>query len=69
VHRALKERGPLTVPREFVFMDRAAVGLGAVFLHLAAELNFYRLFNEAIEQFSLEAVSARQADALAKAGL
>ncbi len=25
VHRALKERGPVTVPREFVFMDRAAV--------------------------------------------
>jgi hypothetical protein len=40
-----------------------------VFLHLATELNFYRLFNEAIEQFSLKAVSARQADALAKAGL
>ena len=41
----------MTVPREFVFMDRAAIGLGAVFLHLAAELNFYRLFNEAIERF------------------
>ena len=49
VHQALKARGPVTVPREFVFMDRAAIGLGAVFLHLAAELNFYRLFNEAIE--------------------
>jgi hypothetical protein len=36
----------VTVPREFVFMDRAAVGLGAVFLHLAAGLNFQRLFNE-----------------------
>jgi predicted unusual protein kinase regulating ubiquinone biosynthesis (AarF/ABC1/UbiB family) len=47
VHQALKARGPVTVPREFVFMDRAAIGLGAVFLHLAAELNFYRLFNEA----------------------
>src|SRR5207237_967856 len=34
VHQALKERGPVTVPQEFVFMDRAAVGLGAVFLHL-----------------------------------
>src|SRR5262249_23830481 len=31
VHRALKEKGPVTVPREFVFMDRAAIGLGAVF--------------------------------------
>ena len=44
----------MTVPREFVFMDRAAIGLGAVFLHLAAELNFYRLFNEAIERFPVE---------------
>ena len=43
MHQALKARGPVTVPREFVFMDRAAIGLGAVFLHLAAELNFYRL--------------------------
>ena len=52
------------VPREFVFMDCAAVGLGAVFLHLTAELNFYKLFNEAIEDFSVEAVAARQAAAL-----
>ena len=49
--RRLRQRGPVTVPREFVFMDRAAIGLGGVFLHLAAELNFYRLFNEAIEDF------------------
>jgi hypothetical protein len=57
------------VPREFVFMDRAAIGLGAVFLHLAAELNFYRLFNEAIERFTIKDVAARQAAALAKVGL
>jgi predicted unusual protein kinase regulating ubiquinone biosynthesis (AarF/ABC1/UbiB family) len=69
VHQALKQRGPVTVPREFVFMDRAAIGLGAVFLHLRAELNFYRLFNEAIERFSMERVAKRQAAALAKAGL
>jgi hypothetical protein len=69
VHQALKARGPVTVPREFVFMDRAAIGLGAVFLHLAAELNFYRLFNEAIERFAVEDVAARQDAALAKVGL
>jgi predicted unusual protein kinase regulating ubiquinone biosynthesis (AarF/ABC1/UbiB family) len=69
VHQALKARGPVTVPREFVFMDRAAIGLGAVFLHLAAELNFYRLFNEAIERFKIEDVAKRQAGALAKVGL
>ncbi len=69
VHQALKQKGPVTVPREFVFMDRAAIGLGAVFLHLRAELNFYRLFNEAIERFSMERVAKRQAAALAAAGL
>jgi predicted unusual protein kinase regulating ubiquinone biosynthesis (AarF/ABC1/UbiB family) len=69
VHQALKQQGPVTVPREFVFMDRAAIGLGGVFLHLHAELNFYRLFNEAIERFSLDRVAARQAEALAAAGL
>ena len=69
VHQALKKRGPVIVPREFVFMDRAAIGLGAVFLHLAAELNFYRLFNEAIERFSIEQVAARQAAALSAVGL
>jgi hypothetical protein len=69
VHRALKARGPVTVPREFVFMDRAAIGLGAVFLHLAAELNFYRLFNEAIERFAVEEVATRQRVALTKVGL
>ena len=69
VHQALRAGGPVTVPREFVFMDRAAIGLGAVFLHLRAELNFYRLFNEAIEGFSVDQVTARQSGALAAAGL
>ncbi len=69
MHRALKEKGPVTIPREFVFMDRAAIGLGAVFLHLGAELNFHRLFNEAIETFSEAKVAERQAAALLAAGL
>jgi predicted unusual protein kinase regulating ubiquinone biosynthesis (AarF/ABC1/UbiB family) len=69
VHQALKAKGPVTVPREFVFMDRAAVGLGAVFLHLSAELNFRRLFSAAIEDFSVAKVADRQRKALGKAGL
>jgi predicted unusual protein kinase regulating ubiquinone biosynthesis (AarF/ABC1/UbiB family) len=69
VHQALKRLGPVTVPREFVFMDRAAVGLGAVFLHLAAELNFHKLFNEAIENFAVSELAARQAAALKAAAL
>lgn len=69
VHTALKQLGPVTVPREFVFMDRAAIGLGGVFLHLKAELNFHCLFEDAIADFSAEGVAARQAEALEVAGL
>ena len=69
VHKALKEKGPVKVPREFVFMDRAAIGLGGVFIHLRAELNFYRLFNEALEKFALDDVAARQSAALQRAGV
>lgn len=67
VHQALKKLGPVTPPREFVFMDRAAIGLGGVFLHLGAELNFHKLFNEAIEGFDVAKLGKRQAAALKKA--
>ena len=50
-------------------MDRAAIGLGGVFLHLNAELNFYRLFNEAIDGFSVDGVTERQSKALLAVGL
>jgi predicted unusual protein kinase regulating ubiquinone biosynthesis (AarF/ABC1/UbiB family) len=69
VHRILREKGPVTVPREFVFMDRAAIGLGGVFLHLDARQNWYRLFNELIEDFDLAAVSERQRNAFTAAGV
>jgi hypothetical protein len=57
------------IPREFVFMDRAAIGLGAAFLHLRAELNFGRMFAESVEGFSPEALGTRQTEALAAVGL
>ncbi len=69
VRQLLKEKGPVTIPREFVFMDRAAIGLGAAYLRLGAELNFHRLFEESLEAFTVEAVAARQSEALAAAGL
>jgi predicted unusual protein kinase regulating ubiquinone biosynthesis (AarF/ABC1/UbiB family) len=69
VHQALREKGPITVPREFVLMDRAAIGLGGVFLHLAAELNFHRLFEDAIGNFSMDKVTERQSVVLAAARL
>jgi predicted unusual protein kinase regulating ubiquinone biosynthesis (AarF/ABC1/UbiB family) len=69
VQKALRQKGPVKVPREFVLMDRAAIGLGGVFLHLRAELNFHRLFEAAMEDFSVEAVAERQTAALRRVGL
>jgi predicted unusual protein kinase regulating ubiquinone biosynthesis (AarF/ABC1/UbiB family) len=69
VSRALREKGPVKVPREFVFMDRAAIGLGGVFLHLNAELNYYRLFNDTIAGADLADVSVRQRAAFGEAGV
>lgn len=64
VHQRLRDAGRVGVPREFVFMDRAALGLGSVFLHLRATVNWYRLFNGMIEDFDAERLRARQASAL-----
>ncbi len=69
VRKRLKNLGPVLVPREFVFMDRAAIGLGAAFLHLRAELNFGAMFAESVEGFSTQALAARQSEALAQVGL
>ena len=70
VHTKLKKLGEgVSVPREFVFMDRAALGLGSVFLHLKAEINWYRVFNEMIEGFDIEKLRQRQQDALDKFGI
>ncbi|MGE3143685.1 MAG: ABC1 kinase family protein [Hyphomonadaceae bacterium] len=69
VRRRLKTLGPVLVPREFVFMDRAALGLGGAFLHLKAKRNFARLFQDSIADFSEAALAARQREALAATGL
>ncbi|MFC3674140.1 ABC1 kinase family protein [Ferrovibrio xuzhouensis] len=69
VHKRLRELGGVTPPREFVFMDRAAIGLGGVFLHLKAEINWHRLFHDLIAGFDVTALEQRQAAALKAAGL
>lgn len=66
VHKRLREIGGITIPREFVFMDRAALGLGSVFLHLKAEVNWYQLFNEMIDGFDSKTLENNQAEALAR---
>ena len=69
VHKELKRLGGVRPPREFVLMDRAAIGLGSVFMHLEAEVNWYRLFHETIQGFDVTALEKTQAAALRKAGL
>lgn len=69
VHRELRRLGGVTPPREFVLMDRAAIGLGSVFLRLKAEINWYRLFHDLIGDFDEAALAKRQANALKDAGL
>ncbi len=50
-------------------MDRSAIGLGSVFLRLGAELNWSRLFQSLVGDFDAAVVGARQAAALAEAGV
>ena len=64
VHAGLQRTGGVRPPREFVLMDRSAIGLGAVFMRLGAELNWCRLFQETVEGFSEAGLAARQAEAL-----
>jgi predicted unusual protein kinase regulating ubiquinone biosynthesis (AarF/ABC1/UbiB family) len=69
VHSEVRRLGGVRPPREFVFMDRAAIGLGSVFFHLKAEINWHRLFHELIADFDIDALAKRQAAALTASGL
>ncbi|MGL4426784.1 MAG: ABC1 kinase family protein [Alphaproteobacteria bacterium] len=60
VHEALRKQGGIRPPRFFVFMDRAAVGIGSAFIHLRVSLNWHRLFHELIEGFTLPQLEERQ---------
>ena len=62
----MRRLGGVSPPREFVHMDRAAIGLGSVFLHLAAQVNWHALFEELIQGFDLAALRRRQAAMLKK---
>ncbi len=69
VKQALEAKGPVTIPREFVFMDRAAIGLGSAFLRLGASMNWRALFEESLAGFSEEGLAERQRSALEAVGL
>ena len=69
VHEELKKIGGVKPPREFVLMDRAAVGLGSVFMHLKAEINWYRVFHDLVGDFDEKILSKRQSKAMNQSGL
>ena len=64
VHKELRRLNGVKPPREFVLMDRAAIGLGSVFLHLNAEVNWHNIFQELISDFDVSEVASRQNEAL-----
>src|SRR5690606_14204539 len=69
VHAALRRVGGVRPPREFVLMDRSAIGLGSVFMHLKAEVNWYELFHDLVRDFDIDRLEARQNAALDAVGL
>ncbi|HSM95908.1 MAG TPA: AarF/ABC1/UbiB kinase family protein [Rhizomicrobium sp.] len=69
VHAKLKAMGGIRPPREFVFMDRAAIGLGGALIRLGAQLNFHELFEEEISDFDVDALARRQRAAFKQAGV
>ena len=64
VHVELRKLGGVRPPREFVFMDRAAIGLGSVFMHLKAEINWHEMFHGLIDNFDETVLTERQSAAL-----
>ncbi len=69
VHAGLQRTGGVKPPREFLLMDRSAIGLGGVFLRLKAELNWSRMFHDLVADFDEQALADRQAAALSEAGV
>jgi predicted unusual protein kinase regulating ubiquinone biosynthesis (AarF/ABC1/UbiB family) len=60
IHKKLRAIGGVTPPRSFVFLDRAAVGLGSAFMRLEAKLNWHNLFHELIEGVNIENIKKNQ---------
>ena len=69
VQKELARLGGVQPPREFVLVDRAAIGLGSVFMHLRATVNWHRQFHDLIDGFDVADMAARQKAALETAGL
>jgi len=65
----LREGSTMRPPREFVFIARALVGIGAAMVHLNVKLNWHRMYEALIEGFDAAALAKRQAEAMRAAKL
>ena len=63
-YKEIQKHGGVKPPREFVFVDRAAVGLGSAFLRLNAEINWHKEFEKLIDKFDAKKLDQRQKKAL-----
>ena len=68
-HREIRRLGGVMPPRKFVFLDRSAIGLGSVFLHLGAKLNWRRAFEALIEGFDPDGLARGQREILKQTGV
>ena len=64
VYKKLKQIGGVEPPKEFVFIDRAAIGMGSLFMKLNVRLNWYELFNNLIKDFELIHIKKKQEEIL-----
>ena len=69
VYKELKKLGGISPPKEFVLIDRAAVGLGSVFMHLNAHLNWHKIIENLIEDFDEELLESKQKAILKKTNI
>ncbi len=61
VYSSLRAKGAtVRIPPEFVMIDRASVGLGALFLRLQAEVDWRQLFESLVEDFDVNTLTKRQ---------
>ncbi len=60
VFKELQQHPDVKPPREFVFLDRATVGMGGAFMTLKAEINWHRAFEDLIADVSLNMLTINQ---------
>lgn len=50
IHQRLNALGGIQVPQEFVFMDRAAVGIGSMLMRLGCQCNWHQIFEDILQE-------------------